>query len=429
VHPIKKHTDWITALDISPTACCSPAATAMAASGSGKADSGNEFHTLRAHQAAITAAVFPLGFQHPRHHLRGRNLRFWEMNGGSEVKKIDAHPGGVTAFSFARDGSSLSAGRDLKAKCWKPDFNHARDLSQKLPALPTAAASMAEGKRAFIGDASGKVLVIDTADGKALGEIPSNPPTIATRLATIETQISERKKNLAAAETKLAEQTAARNKAKLALDAAEKVQRQSIEIHKAALEGATQAPNDASKKLVADAAKRIPSAEKKLQDSRTAFEAAEKKHAEATASHNAAKAALAGLLDSRKHWTAAAINTRAIETRQSAQSSATAAEDAQLVFTAAARQVAEHAARLNRKRGERRTLAAAKPSATPEIQAEIAATLAALDLVISRELETLRQSEAALAQAARAIDSPALVAHQKKHEADQLWQAYQKARQ
>ena len=107
------------------------------------------------------------------------------MNGGSEVKKLDAHPGGVTAFAFGRDGSSISAGRDRKAKLWKADFSPARDLAVDLPALPTGVALDHEGKRAFIADARGVVRVFDTADAKAVGEIHANPPSIEARLTAL----------------------------------------------------------------------------------------------------------------------------------------------------------------------------------------------------------------------------------------------------
>ncbi len=182
VKSIKKHTDWITALDLSADGVLLASGDRNGGAWVWESGSGSEFHTLRGHQAAITATVFRADSNLLATASEDGSVRFWEMNGGSEVKKIDAHPGGVTAFAFGRDGSSISAGRDRKAKLWKPDFNHARDLAVDLPALPTAVALDHEGKRAFIADAQGVVRVIDTADSKAVGEIQANPPSIEARL-------------------------------------------------------------------------------------------------------------------------------------------------------------------------------------------------------------------------------------------------------
>jgi hypothetical protein len=118
------------------------------------------------------------------------------MNGGSEVKKIDAHPGGVTAFAFGRDGSSITAGRNKTAKLWKADSTPVRYLAKDLPALPTAVALDSEGKRAFVADAQGTIHVFLTTDSKPAGEIQSNPPTIQARLDFLATAISLREQAL-----------------------------------------------------------------------------------------------------------------------------------------------------------------------------------------------------------------------------------------
>jgi mono/diheme cytochrome c family protein len=321
---IKKHTDWITALDLSPDGVLLASGDRNGGVWVWESDSGNEFHTLRAHQAAITATVFRADSDILATTSEDGTLRFWEMNGGSEVKKIDAHPGGVTAFSFARDGTSLTTGRDLKARLWKPDFTPAREIVGKLPALPTAAVLDAEGKRAFIGDSRGVVTVFNIADGKALGEIPGNPPAIDTRLKEIATLISN-----------------------------------------------TTDP-----------------------------------------------AALAMLNASQKRWSAAAINTRALETRRVAAESADRTEEAQDAFTMAADKITRQAAALNLKRNEREQL---------NQRDEDTEALASLDNAIARELEALRAAESAFEEAARSIDPNARLAQDKKLEAAALMQAYQQA--
>ncbi|MES2440136.1 MAG: c-type cytochrome domain-containing protein [Verrucomicrobiota bacterium] len=191
VKSIKKHTDWITALDLSADGVLLASGDRNGGVWVWESETASEFHTLRGHQAAISAAVFRADSNILATASEDGTLRFWEMNGGSEVKKIDAHPGGATAFAFARDGSSVSAGRDRKAKFWKPDFTHARDLVQNLPALPTAVALDFEARRAFVADSDGTVRAYQTSDGNALGEIRTNPPTIESRLTSLKRQIAE----------------------------------------------------------------------------------------------------------------------------------------------------------------------------------------------------------------------------------------------
>lgn len=191
VKSIKKHTDWITALDISPDGVLLASGDRNGGVWVWESESGNEFHTLRAHQAGITGIAFRADSNILATASADGTVRYWEMNNGGEVRKNDAHPGGVTAFAFGRDGSSLTAGRDMKVKLWKPDFNPARDLAQNLPALPTAVALDFEGKRAFVGDVEGAIRVFDAADGKPLGELPSNPPTVAARLERLDAQLAE----------------------------------------------------------------------------------------------------------------------------------------------------------------------------------------------------------------------------------------------
>jgi mono/diheme cytochrome c family protein/predicted nucleic acid-binding Zn-ribbon protein len=186
---IKKHTDWITALDISPDGILLATGDRNGGVLVWEAATGGEFHNLRAHQAAITRALF-------RHdsNLLGTSsedgtLRLWEMNNGSEVKKIEAHPGGVTSFDWASDGTFITCGRDHKVRLWKADFSPLRELP-KSPALPTAIAINAEATRAFIGDAEGRIHVMHITEGKSLKVLANNPPTIESRIRSLDEQLT-----------------------------------------------------------------------------------------------------------------------------------------------------------------------------------------------------------------------------------------------
>ncbi|MGJ8634053.1 MAG: c-type cytochrome domain-containing protein [Luteolibacter sp.] len=201
---IKKHTDWITALDISPDGKLIASADRNGGVQVWNAPSANELHTLRAHQKAITSLAFRSDSKLLASTSEDGTLRFWEMKNGREVKKIDTHKEGVTAFAFAKDGSFLTAGRDKKARLWKPDFKSFREI--KLPSLPTAAAIGWEAKRAFVADAQGNIHRIDyTRKGDSkLTTFPANPQSIQTRLDLIVNSISELKKNPKNPESKIA---------------------------------------------------------------------------------------------------------------------------------------------------------------------------------------------------------------------------------
>lgn len=428
IKSVKKHTDWITALDFSADGVLLASGDRNGGVWVWESDSCGEFHTLRAHQAAITATVFRADSNILATSSEDGTVRFWEMNGGSEVKKIDAHSGGVTAFAFARDGSFVTAGRDMKAKLWKPDFNPARDLAQNLGALPTAVALDSESKRAFIADSEGVIRVFQTADGKPLGEIRANPPTIETRLIALKTQISQQEQTITTAEKTLADRNSARDAARHALAEAEKAHNQAIEIQKAAEAGAPQNPNEGTAKIAADALARIQTTDQAIPPFRTALETAEKSVAEATAAFDTSKAPLQPLRDSVKRWSAAAINTRALASRREAEENALKTDDHQLNFTQSAEAITTQANALNKKRNEREQLAnQLQPALSTETHAELEATLGAIDIRISLELEALQKLENEAISIRQSIDQTAPLAHQKKQEFDSFLSAYRKS--
>jgi WD40 repeat protein len=242
---IKKHTEWITALDVSPDGVLLASGDRNGGVWVWESETANEFHTLRAHQAAITATVFRADSNILATASEDGTVRYWEMNNGGEVRKNDAHPGGVTALALSRDGTAVTAGRDLKAKLWKPDFNHALDLVQNLPSLPIAVAIDGDAKRAFVADADGIIRVYNNADAKPLGEIAANPPSIAVRIEQIDAAINNHPTTLTTAEKAVADQTAALEAARKALADTETAHRQANEAHQAA----RNAENETKQKL------------------------------------------------------------------------------------------------------------------------------------------------------------------------------------
>jgi hypothetical protein len=188
-------------------------------------------------------------------------------------------------------------------------------------------------------------------------------------------------------------------------------------------------PDDAAKKLVEDAAARIPPAAQAIEGKKAALEAAQKALNEATSARNAAQSRLDQLKAAAKRWSAAAINTRLLNARVSAETTSAKTEESRLAFTQAAEKVAKQAEILNQKRNERAQLAARAdtPEWSAETRAELAATLAAIDIMIARELEAYQAAEAGFNELSRALDPATRQAIETQAEADALQQAYHEA--
>lgn len=365
VHSVKKHTDWITALDLSSDGVLLASGDRNGGVWVWESATCNEFHTLRGHQSAISATVFRADSNILATASEDGGIRFWEMNGGTEVRKIDAHPGGVTAFAFGHDGSSITAGRDMKAKLWKPDFSPARELAQKLPALPTAVALDFQAKHAFVADAEGSIRAYQTSDGKLIGEIQGNPPAIQHRLREMAMQITAQEKSHRIAKTRLSAHTTARDSAGQELQNLEK--------------------------------------------------------AESTA--------LVALRAKSKRWSAAAINSNAIRAAEESERQVLVLEECQQQFSLLAEAISIQAEALGQKRHEAQTFADRFQAQmlSPETTLEVEATLAAIQLKISHHAAQLRKAEEELLSARALADETAPAVHRKLAEAQELRTAYHQA--
>lgn len=428
VKSIKKHTDWITALDLSADGVLLASGDRNGGVYVWESESASEFHSLRAHQAAITATVFRADSNILATASEDGSLRFWEMNGGSEVKKVDAHPGGVTAFAFAHDGSSVSAGRDMKAKFWKSDFSHARDLVQNLPALPTAIAVDFEGKRAFVGDALGHIQSFQTSDSAKAGELENNPTRIETRIRTIASIINKQEQNLTQSEKDLTEQQAARDSARNTLNQSENALKQLIEASKIIQDAANTAPSEEAGKLVAEALSKIQQTEQTVVQNRSTLENVEKAYAATTILCENIRTSINSLKVNEKRWSAADINTKALSAKKEAESTGITNEESQSNYIQVAAAIAIQADVLNLRRSESLELNEyLRRSTSLSLTKELQATLAALEIRISLEqdrLEKLENDSLALRDNA---DQTAPLAHQKNLETISLRKAYLKA--
>lgn len=432
ISSIKKHTDWVTSLDFSPDGILLATGDRNGGLWVWESGSGNEFHTLRGHQAGITASQFRPDSNILASASEDGTVRFWEMNNGKEIKKIDAHPGGVLAFSWARDGSFATAGRNKTAKIWKPDFGQLREF-KKLPDIPTAIALNAEGTQVYIGDYNGFIAVYDTKKGDKLGQMDTNPPSIESRLAFIRKVITELPRVIS-------EKSQKHDQAKADRDA----KRQQIAKEEETSKKAKQAANAAEKALgeakaikppdptrIADASAALEKARKKSSESdqqlaktRERLKPAETKLAELESQLKKAEESTNPLKQKENHWEAASLNARSMHTAAQVVDLENEAEELANSFIEVAQSVEQSRSQLAGKRKEKASISSQLKGATSPTIEELVSVQSSLETKIHELTSILAKLEKDLLNAQRQADQRLPEASRAKREAAALKKAY-----
>ena len=227
VHSIKKHTDWVTAISYSPDGKLVASADRNGGVIVWEADKGKEYNVLAGHKGAVTGLSFMTGVVASG--SEDATIKLWDVKEGKEIKSWSAHAGGVQSVDFTPDGRLVSSGRDKIARVWDQT---GKQLMASEPFTDIALRAEMAGERVVAGDWSGVVRVW-SLDGKRVGELDANPPTIAERLAAATKQIAdaqtavpELQKQIAVAEEKIKIEMAGneeKRKAEMAAAEAKKV--------------------------------------------------------------------------------------------------------------------------------------------------------------------------------------------------------------
>lgn len=180
LHEIKKHTDWIYALEFSPDGVLLASADRNGGLFIWESHTGREFHSLRGHSAAVTDLSWRPDSNVLASGSEDTTVRLWEMENGGQIKAWGAHGGGVQSVKYAQDGRIVTCGRDRVARLWDGNGGGLRTF-EALPDLALRVAIAHDGSRVFCGDWTGSTRVWNAADGRALGQIASNPPSLAER--------------------------------------------------------------------------------------------------------------------------------------------------------------------------------------------------------------------------------------------------------
>jgi WD40 repeat protein len=181
---IKKHTDWIYSLEYSPDGVLLATGDRNGGLFVWEAYTGREYFSLRGHTAAVTGVSWRADSNVVASCSEDSTIRLWEMENGGQVRNWGAHGGGALSVRYGHDGRLVSAGRDRVVKVW--DGNGAQQRAfEAYPDVALRATFTHDGNRVIAGDWTGSVRVFATADGKPLGNLSTNPPSVAERLDAV----------------------------------------------------------------------------------------------------------------------------------------------------------------------------------------------------------------------------------------------------
>jgi len=181
LYNIKKHSDWVMAVSFSPD-------TVLLATGDRNGGlhvwesfTGNLFYTLNGHRDDITRLSWRLDSNVLASASEDGTVRLWAMVNGKQVKSWTAHGGGTLSVQFNHNGDLVTVGRDKQVKIWDQNGKQKRAI-KGFKSIPLEAVFTHDNKRVIVGEWNGSVTVWDAANGKPLGELSANPPTLAKRL-------------------------------------------------------------------------------------------------------------------------------------------------------------------------------------------------------------------------------------------------------
>jgi len=306
---IKKHTDWVTAIAFSPDGKYLASADRSGGIQIWEGATGKEFNTLAGHKAMVTGLAFMPGVLASC--SEDGKVSLWDAKEGKEIRSWNAHPGGAEWVDFTPDGKLISCGRDKIAKVWDQD---GKVLGQTAPMADIALRAVLANDRMIVGDWTGKIQVTKL-DGKALGELTANPPSIVERIAATAKQLTDAQaalpklqEQLPAAEAKLkAAQTAADDAHKAAIAAAETHKQEAqkiLDAHKAAV--------PAAEKSLAELKTQLPALQKAIDEAKAATLAAQKTFADKQGAINTPPAEI----DSAKQEVTAKVDAQAEANKQ-----------------------------------------------------------------------------------------------------------------
>ncbi|VTS05608.1 c-type cytochrome domain-containing protein [Tuwongella immobilis] len=183
-YEMKKHTDWIYSVEFSPDGVLLATADRTGGLLVWEAANGREFYNLRGHTAGITDMSWRDDSNVLATTSEDSTVRLWEMENGSNFKTFGAHGGGSQGVKFSHDNRLVTNGRDRTPKIWDQNGGQQRAF-EAVPDVGLRVAITHENAKLIATDWTGMVKVYNVADGKVLGTLSANPPTLAEQIALV----------------------------------------------------------------------------------------------------------------------------------------------------------------------------------------------------------------------------------------------------
>ena len=254
LYKIKKHSEWVTQVAFSPDGILLATADRNGGLFVWEARTGNPFYTLDGHKQEITSLSWRADGNVLLSASEEGAVRTWEMINGKQIRTWNAHSGGTLSAHFAQNGNIVTAGRDKTVKFWDGNGKALRTISGFTDIVMESRLSH-DGSKIIAGDWTGKVGLWNSSDGKHLGDLIANPPTIEKRillsenhLATIQSSLKEHQNALLPLQQKRDKLTKALELSKANLDADEKNLQDSTAKIMAAKQELLKTTNDFNKK-------------------------------------------------------------------------------------------------------------------------------------------------------------------------------------
>lgn len=198
---ISKHTEWVTGADFSPDGVLLATSDRNGNVFVWEADNGGEFYNLGQHKGSVTDLSWRADSNILASCAADGTISTWEMKTGKLVANWSAHGGNVQSISFTPDGRLLSGGGDGTTAMWSIEgkrLEHPQGIKQNDQVARVV--GLYDSKAFVSSNWLGEIRFFETATGREITQVSSNPPKIADRVTVAETRLTELEPALAPAE-------------------------------------------------------------------------------------------------------------------------------------------------------------------------------------------------------------------------------------
>ena len=198
---ISKHTEWVTGADFSPDGVLLATSDRNGNVFVWEADNGGEFYALGQHKGSVTDLAWRADSNILASCSADGVITTWEMKTGKQVASWNAHGGNVQSVSFLPDGRLVSGGADGASAVWTIEGKRVEQpQGVKQGDQVARVVGLYDSKNFVTANWLGEVRFFETATGRELTQVSSNPPKLADRLAASATRLTELAPALAPAE-------------------------------------------------------------------------------------------------------------------------------------------------------------------------------------------------------------------------------------